>query len=293
MSALPEIARIPQIVEVNQLADRMEELYKTGGPQRGVSTGWPQLDPWWTVRKREWTVVTGHPNHGKSTWLDNLLMNLAQSEHWKFGIFSAENMPVERYVASFTELLSGRPFNRHDANGMDLDEMKTYTKWLDEHFVFINPTMQERRLSYLLEVGAWLVEDHRVDALVIDPWNELDHARPKHQREDEYISVSLSEIRNFARTKDVHFFVVAHPKVTKRENGKYPIPTMFDVKGASEWNAKADNGICVWRDMLNPQDGTDVHVQKVRFREVGMAGGGCKLFYQRIHMTGRYQEQPC
>jgi len=124
---------------------------------------------------------------------------------------------------------------------------------------------------------------------VIDPWNELDHARPSRLREDEYISVSLSRVRDFARANNVHIFVVAHPaKVLRDKNGKYPVPTMFDVNGASEWNAKADNGICVWRDMLDPDYGTDIHVQKVRFREAGKAGGGCNLNYDMV--TGRFTD---
>ncbi len=291
MSAI-EAPRIPQIVEVRHLTDRLIRLYEGGGPKRGESTGWHGLDLWYTVRKREWTLVTGHPNHGKSCWLDNLMINLAKSQDWRFAIFSAENIPIERYVASLMEIYCGLPFRTGPSQRMRRDEVDLYSRWVADHFVFINPMLAERRLDHILKAAEWLIADRQIDAIVIDPWNELDHARPSAMREDEYISTSLSEIRNFARSKDVHFFVVAHPRVTKREtNGKYPVPTMFDVKGASEWNAKADNGVCVWRDMLNPMEGTDIHVQKVRFREVGKAGGGCKLFYE--HVSGRFYEQPC
>lgn len=287
MSALQDVKRIPQVVEVRHLVPLVDRLYKSGGPRPGVSTGWSSLDEWYTVRKREWTLVTGHPNHGKSCWLDNVMVNIANRHNWKFGIFSAENLPLERYVASFMEIYTGKPFAKGPTPRLTTEEVQAAGEWLQEHFTFINPSMDERRLGRILEVARWLVTERGVDALVIDPWNELDHARPEKMREDEYISVSLSHIRNFARSNNVHFFVVAHPSKSHRDStGNYPVPTMFDVKGASEWNAKADNGVCIWRDMLYPEHGTDVHVQKVRFREVGKAGGGCKLHYDRV--SGRF-----
>lgn len=281
--------RIPQVIEVDHLIDELETLYRTGGPPRGKSTGWPMLDNWYTVRKREWTLVTGYPNHGKSVWLDNLLINLAYREDWNFGIFSAENLPIPRHIASLIELYTGKPFREGPTVRLTPDEVRIARNWVQNHFVFINPALDDRKLSHILDTAEWLVNQYQVDGLVIDPWNELDHSRPHGMREDEWISISLSQIRYFARNRDVHFFVVAHPNMPKRgKDDKFPVPTMYDVKGASEWNAKADNGICVWRDLLHPEEGTDVHVQKVRFREVGKAGGGCKLWYDVV--SGRFNE---
>ena len=288
VSAITQPVKVPQVVLVEDLHESMEKLYRHGIP-KGKRTGWSSLDEWYTVRKREWTLITGYPNHGKSCWLDNLLINLATREQWKVGIFSAENQPVEQHIASLLEIYLGQPFSDGPTPRMSKAQMKTGLEWLNEHFKFIKPDLPDRRLDKILEVGGYLVGKYAVDALVLDPWNELDHARPHHMREDEYISVSLSQLRDFTRATDVHFFVVAHPAKPKKDpNGSYPVPTMFDVKGAAEWNSKADNGIAVWRDLLRPEDGTDIHVQKVRFRAVGKAGGGCKLFYDRV--TGRFTD---
>jgi hypothetical protein len=286
-TAQPEIQSAnSHIVQVLDLMNGIERLHVTG-LQRGKSTGWSSLDEWYTVRKREWTLVTGFPNHGKSCWLDNVLVNLARRHDWKIGVFSAENLPLERYIASLMEIYTGKPFSKGANPRLTIPEVREASEWLHAHFKFINPSMEERRLERLLEIAGYLVREFKVDALVIDPWNELDHARPARLREDEYISVSLSKLRDFTRANNVHFFVVAHPaKVFRDKAGKYPVPTMFDVKGASEWNAKADNGVCIWRDMLDPDHGTDVHVQKVRFREVGKAGGGCNLKYDSV--SGRF-----
>lgn len=283
-----ERGKYSPVLNVTDLSLHLENLYHHG-IQRGVKTGWSTLDEWYTVRKGEWTLITGYPNHGKSCWLDNLLVNLANRENWHIAIFSAENMPVERHIASLIEIYLGQPFTKGPTPRMTLSEMKAGEAWLNAHFTFINPNLDDRRLENILEWGELLCRAKGVDAFVLDPWNELDHARPANLREDEHISISLSQIRDFSRRHKVHFFVVAHPRIPRKEPGaSYPVPTLYDVKGASEWNAKADNGISVWRDLSDPEHGTDIHVQKVRFREVGKAGGGCNLKYDIV--TGRFTD---
>jgi twinkle protein len=76
---------------------------------------------------------------------------------------------------------------------------------------------------------------------------------------------------------------VAHPtKLEKQyepqDNPKskpkayYPVPTAYDVKGASEWYDKGDNILSIWRDVRADDGKVEVHVQKVRFRDVGKPG---------------------
>jgi twinkle protein len=44
-------------------------------------------------------IVTGSPGSGKSVFLDNLMVRLAQHHGWTFGICSPENQPLERHLA--------------------------------------------------------------------------------------------------------------------------------------------------------------------------------------------------
>jgi twinkle protein len=169
---------------------------------------------------------------------------------------------------------------------MTPDELSLCLKWLDKSFRFIQPKEDRYSLDRIVQIA---IEFQDVDALVIDPWNELDHARPRDMREDEFISISLTKLRWFARTAEVHVFVVAHPSKYVRQRGEpRPVATLNEVKGASEWYAKADNGLSVWRDETDTSGATDVHVQKVRFREVGRAGTAIRLYYDRV--TGRFSD---
>jgi twinkle protein len=169
---------------------------------------------------------------------------------------------------------------------MGHETMSSALSWLCEYFRFIQPREDRYSLDRIVQIAFSLGD---IDALVIDPWNELDASRPRDIREDEFISSSLTKLRWLARSAEIHVFVVAHPAKYQRVHGQpKPVITLNDVKGASEWYAKADNGISVWRDEQDESGATDIHVQKIRFREVGRAGGAVRLYYDRV--SGRFSD---
>lgn len=263
----------------------IETMYEHGF-RHGFSTGWRALDPLYTVRKGEFTVITGYPGSGKSSWLDGLMINLSRSQKWKWAVFSAENYPVARHIAGLAEIYTGKPFRKGPTDRMTRDELNLSIKWLQQQFRFIRPKEDRYSLDRIVQTA---IAFQDVDALVVDPWNELDHSRPRDMREDEFISISLTKLRWFARMAEIHVFVVAHPAKYVRQKGEpRPVATLNDVKGASEWYAKADNGLSVWRDETDTSGAADVHVQKIRFREVGRAGAVVRLYYDRV--TGRFTD---
>ena len=62
----------------DDFVDATLSLYRDGR-QRGLSTGWPSLDEFMTIRPGELSVVTGIPGSGKSEFIDALAVNLAPS----------------------------------------------------------------------------------------------------------------------------------------------------------------------------------------------------------------------
>ncbi len=274
-----------ELVTPAALGPELLDLYATGY-RRGHSSGWPSMDPYYTVRKGEFNVITGVPGHGKSSWLDNLMVNLSLSQKWKWAVFSAENYPVSRHLAGLAEIYTGRPFLDGPTMRMSKAELNTALEWLNDRFVFIRPREDRYSLEHIVKIASQTPD---IDALVIDPWNELDHSRPRDMREDEFISVCLTKLRWLARFAEIAVFVVAHPaKYQRIPNQPKPVITLNEVKGASEWYAKADNGISVWRDEMDSTGASDIHIQKIRFREVGRAGNAVRLYYDRV--TGRFGE---
>lgn len=255
--------------KASDLASGVDRLH-TDGLTRGVSTGWKPVDWYYTVKRGQMTILTGIPNHGKSNWLDCMLLNIATEHDWSFGVFSPENQPLERHAASLLEKRYKTPFKK-----IVKEDVTDGLRWLDSHFHWILPEEHESwSLKAILEKAKTLILRHGIDGLVIDPWNEVEHRRPAQYSETEYISEALTTIRNFARLHDIHIWVVAHPaKIRKDQDGNYPVPTPYDISGSAHWRNKADNCIAIYRYFTKDKPNiTDVYIHKIRFKEIGNVG---------------------
>lgn len=281
-----------EAVTASDLAKGVTALYRHGLP-RGDLTGWPKVDEHYTVAPGQWTLITGIPGHGKSEWLDALLVNLAV-DGWRFVIFSPENQPHELHVAKLLEKFNGKPFGHGPTERMDANDIAIGAAFIDDHFKLLrcNKEFVEMPAPGLVidaaarEIQAWIdAGEGSKFGLVIDPWNEMDHGRPAAMSETEYISQTLSAIRQFARDWKIHIWLVAHPKqLQKDRDGKVHPPRPYDISGSAHWFNKADNIITVFRDPVNGGP-VQLHVQKIRFKHIGKPGL-VELRYDRV--TGRY-----
>lgn len=262
------------IFDVDDIEERLDHLYHNG-LRKGYSTGFDTVDEYYTVVPGQWTIMTGIPGHGKSNFLDGIMVNLAKNDDWHFGIFSPENQPIERHFASLMEKLYEAPFDIGKDNQITPEQKEDGKKWLKKHFSIILPDEDSSwSIEGVLELAKILVYRKGIKGLIIDPWNELDHSRTGNQSETDHVSIALAKIRQFARNYDVHVWVVAHPaKLYKDKDGKYPVPTPYDISGSAHFRNKADNAITVWRNAgHDDQTVADIHVQKIRFKEVGKLG---------------------
>jgi twinkle protein len=275
---------IEGVFSVLDLSEKIQQLYEYGW-ERGVETGWAEVDRYYTVRPGELTVVTGMPNSGKSNWVDALLVNLAAQFGWRFALFSPENQPLEDHMARMIEKYAGQPFADGPIPRMDQQTKDAAERWLNDHMFWILPQDDaEWNIDTVLERAKSLVLRKGITGLLIDPWNELEHLLPPGMSETVYIGQVLKRIRQFARRHSVHVWVVAHPQKIYRENGTYPVPTLYDISGSANWRNKADNGIIVWRDFGTPSAPVEIHVQKIRFRQIGRIGLA-KLKYHAATQT--------
>lgn len=273
------------VFEVADLGDRIDALYENGW-ERGVCTGWKSVDEHYTVRPGEFTVITGMPNSGKSNWLDALAINLASEHGWRFAVFSPENQPLEDHMARMIEKYIGCPFSDGPTARMDRDSLNLGKQWVNEKFFWILPDDDaEWTIETVLDRARALVRRKGIRGLIIDPWNELEHVRPAKLTETEYISQVLKHVRQFARRNGVHVWIVAHPAKLYRDKDRgYPVPTLYDISGSSHWRNKADNGLVIYRDFSEPSSLVEIHVQKIRFRQIGKLGM-TKLAYRNVTAT--------
>ncbi|KAK9810135.1 hypothetical protein WJX72_005431 [[Myrmecia] bisecta] len=262
------------------------------GDELGVSTGWKNLDEFYRVVPGELTIVTGVPNSGKSEWIDALLCNLAERHGWSFVMCSMEKK-VTDHARQLLEKHVRKPFvsERYAAGQqrMEAAEFEQGLLWLDDCFHLIRYEDDELpSIDWVLDLARAAVLRYGIRGLVIDPYNELDHRRPAHQHETEYVSQMLTKIKRFAQHHDVHVWFVAHPKQLREWKGQ--APNLYDISGSAHFINKCDNGIVIHRNR-DPEQGdpsqVQVLVRKVRNKAAGTIGD-CLLKYDRP--TGRYSD---
>lgn len=275
------------VFEVADIADDVMDLWQHH-QRPGFSTGWGCVDQFFTVEPGELIVVTGVPSHGKSEWLDALFVQMAENHGWSFGMFSPENFPISNHIAKLVEKHTGRSFAGMDR--LTAHELVIAMEWAQQHFYFAACGDDGLTLDAILLKAKGMVQRYGIRGFLIDPWNEIDHSRPQDKSEVEYISESLTKIRRFGRKYGVAMFVVAHPqKLYREKDGTYPVPTLYDISGAAHWRNKADMGIVIYRDVLDPERKTIVYVQKVKKRQNGKVGNATLYWTPE---GGRYLEGP-
>lgn len=267
----------------DDFADDFFRMYDEGVP-RGLSTGWECVDKNWRVQPGQLLVVTGIPGHGKSEWVDALCSNLAQDHGWHTAVYSPENYPVRLHMMKLAEKYIGKPYNPGPHERMTKAEAAQAKDWIARSFTWIMP--EKPSLDEIMDRARALVFRRGIRCLVIDPWNEVEHARPAGMTEAEYVSESLMRLRRFARKHELLVIVVAHPKLLeKRADGKYPVPTPYDISGGAMWRNKADNCIAVYADPTDEHGAIEIHVQKVKFKLFGQVGM-VPMRWDRV--SGRY-----
>lgn len=262
------------------------DLYRQGLP-KGESTGWVSVDKHYTVLPGMLTVVTGWPGSGKSEWVDALTMNLAE-RGWRFLMASFENQPTRFHLAKLLEKHVRLPFGNGPTQRMTEDQIADGMEWVNKHYAFLDYETAISVFDVQEAAMHWQIEGGGKCGLIIDPWNELEHARPSNQTETEYISDTLRKLRRFARATEMHVWIVAHPqKLQRDQSGKLPIPRPDSISGSQHWWNKADYAVTVHRDQMEGSQEVEIHVQKVRWKHTGQVGF-VTLKYDRV--TGRYND---
>ena len=270
---------IAGLSEAATYKDRLNDLYLKG-TGKGFSTGFKSIDDIYTVAPAQLTVVTGYPSSGKSNWVDQITVNLAKNDDWKFAICSFENQP-EIHITRLMEIYTRKRFF-DGKNRMTEQEKEDAFKWVNDHFLFIDTNGDEpSTLESILTRTKVAIKRMGVRGLVIDPYNFIDLNRAS--TETEAISDMLTKVQKFVKSHDPHCWFVAHPAKVNRSGMEQPRPDGMSISGSMAWWAKTDCGVTIHR-----QEGfVEVAVWKCRYRWVGTQGE-TTLLYNKT--SGTYSE---
>jgi twinkle protein len=286
--------------ELMQLSD--------GGLVPGIGTGIGELDYMMTFKRQHISFWTGVPGSGKSTILRWVLVKLIQHNpdlNLKFALFTPENRPVEREVVMISQVLTGKQFKKGQWNSMSDEQRRKSLNFIEKHFFIVAPGSRNyesfgdkvkvehiNTLDSLTHYFSYLAKTEGIFGYVIDAWNKIQHQVGRNMSETSYIEQQLDKLLDFNVYHNCHGFIVAHP--TKQElnkrTGRYEIPSLYDIKGSSAWNERADIGVVVHRNIWRPlttteqreQDDEDdrnyvarydaptiIKTDKIRFEETG------------------------
>jgi len=242
--------------------------------------GMEQMDEHYRLRLGDLTVITGIPGMGKSALVTEIVCRMASVHHWRF-VWAPFEMTKPEMSRALRTFHSGM-LQKH----MMDDDLIAADEWINQHFSVIVPSLDhEVSLQWFLETAAQGILRFEAQALVIDPWNEMDHVRPPDMSSTEYVGFAIKALKRFALKYRVHVIVVAHPaKMQRNRAGDYPIPGLYDIADSAHWANKVDVGIVVHRfDPKTPN--TLLRVAKARFRAIGRVGDMAGIW---DFETGRY-----
>lgn len=234
--------------EADHYLEKSLDLYRNGFGDR-VLTGLNYLDEIYSVGKGLLTVITGVPSHGKSTFVDCLMVNLARRYGYMTAICSFENQPPV-HIGKLAQIILQKHFFKTDKPGprMSEDEYRSVMPFINKHFKFLfHDDGKKASLESIIERIKTAVFRWGVQCVVIDPYNYI--VRPKSAaNETEWIDDMLTQLRLLAAAYDLHIWFIAHPtKLQADAEGNYAPPKGYSISGSAAWYSKPDFGLTIYR----------------------------------------------
>ena len=213
------------------------------------------------------------PTHN-STVLTDIACRKVTNHRWSVAFASFEQSPQIDHRRNLRTW-----FNRKKVIYQSDEDRAKADTWIDRWFSFICPGDEDEvTLEWVLDRASASIVRHGADMLIIDPWNEMDHSRPRDMSLTEYTGFAIKEFKRFARRHNVHLVVAAHPaKMRPIENDggerRYAVPTLYDISDSSHWANKADIGMVVWRGMEKGAQINRIRIAKSRYHDqIGIPG---------------------
>ena len=267
---------IDGLYTANDYHSQIHDLYE-GNFIRPIEIGMQGLDDIYKIMTSTFHCITGIPNHGKSIFLDQILLNLAKNHGWKFAMFSPEHSTA-MHIRRLVQMYSMKGFDEGFGNRMNKEELNGSLDFIHQHFYFIETRESVPEIDLILDIAKSSIFKYGINGVIIDPYNEVSSTRKGNQREDEHIRDFISLCKRFARVYEIVLWVVAHPtKLPKSNDGTYLPPTAYDISGAAHWHNQSDAVLTIHRDFEDHS--TRVITRKIREQDLYGKIGEAKFYY--------------
>lgn len=237
------------------------------GIQESPKTHFGEMDDFFRWKKGDINLFVGHANHGKTTLVLQMMLTKSIFDGWKWAIFSPENYPATDFYDDLVEMYVGKWLDK-----MSEVEYVDAASFIDKHIFYVYPD-DGHDIHSINEKFRYLVLKKGIDGALVDPWNQLDHVQKTFQREDQYLSEALKDVKRFALLNCISYNIVAHPVKQQRDADKsLPPVDMYDISGGAMWANKSDNIVSYYRpnhhiNKTSPE--VRIYIQKIKRRRTG------------------------
>lgn len=260
--------------------EEVMDLYE-GRYVKPIQIGIAGLDEIYKIQKGTFHCISGVPNHGKSLFLDHILLKIAENHNWKFAIFSPEHSTA-MHIRRLLQIYLQKSFDESNYERMSKDDLARGMMFINKHFFFIETREAVPNIDLIMRISKGFVYKYGSAAagvgVVIDPYNEVDANRKQGKREDEHIRDFISECKKFCRNHNAVVWCVAHPtKLPRESDGSYAVPTAYSISGSSHWANMSDVIAVVHRDF--DENTSSFITRKIREQDLYGKIGEVKMQY--------------
>lgn len=245
--------------------------FANGEIQVGLDTGNKILDKHFRYKK-DFTIINGHSNVGKTTLAMFLMVNASIRHNWKWVMYSSENRTASIKM-KLLQFLVDKPIGM-----IDYQTMKLAYKWIEEHFVLISNKDVLSYADLLLYGDIMMANDEHFDGFFIDPYNSLKITIGSNNvGVHQYHYEAASEFLTFATANDKAVWLNTHAVTeAQRRKGSDGLPTApyaEDTEGGGLFVNRADNFLTFHRKIQHQDPEVrrtmEFHVRKIRETETG------------------------
>lgn len=254
----------------------ISELDKVFKWMRGFQNGW-----------------YGWSNDGKGEFTSFLNLVKAKRDNWKFCLYKQEDMSSFKKKDGTVILTASDIYNSlvwaltgitpydHIAKEYRIPklEIKKYhdaMDWVEQHFFVIYP--KDRRFKNIMDNFRYFKDKFNIDSFWIDPFKAMILDGRKGSRDDQIMTDTFYESKEFAMETNTNFNYINHAKSMvdqKEKDGSYKVVNQFMQLGGSAWDICMDGQYTIYRP-LRHKDPNDPNVMFRNLKQRKQKIVGCK-----------------
>lgn len=245
--------------------------FADGKIEVGLTTGDPRMDKHFRFKK-DFTIINGHSNIGKTTFGLYMLTLSAMLHDWKWLVYTSENKTASIKMR-LMEMCMDTPIKQ-----MTYGQRREAFKWVNNHFTIVSNKDVYSYIDLIMFCEKLTSEQH-IDGFFIDPYNSLKIAMTNNRNvgTHEYHYEATSEFLTYSKRKDIAIWLNTHAVTEaqrmKGDDGLPIAPFAEQTEGGGKFVNRCDNFLTFHRKIQHPEPHMrktmEFHVRKIRETETG------------------------